>query len=171
MAGTAEGCELCDLPLSGDSVTNDAGEQFCCRGCKEIHAELSARDDLSVDDDPETLRSALESDGDLPEEYETSFLRIDGMHCATCETFVEARAHEREEVGAVDASYITDTVRVGHDPELSVETLCDQLTGLGYRAYPRDDPMGERRAEDGFPIRLVVGAIFGMMVMLNYVTL
>jgi len=171
MAGTAEGCELCDLPLSGDSVTNDAGEQFCCRGCKEIHAELSARDDLSVDDDPETLRSALESDGDLPEEYETSFLRIDGMHCATCETFVEARAHEREEVGAVDASYITDTVRVGHDPELSVETLCDQLTGLGYRAYPRDDPMGERLAEDGFPIRLVVGAIFGMMVMLNYVTL
>jgi Cu2+-exporting ATPase len=171
MASTAEGCELCDLPLSGGSVTNDAGEQFCCRGCKEIHAELAAREDLGPDDDPAEIRSAFEADGELPEEYETTFLRIDGMHCATCETFLEVQATEREGVGAADASYITDTVRVGHEPSLSAEDLCEQLTGFGYRAYPRDDPLGERRAEDGIQLRLVVGAVFGMMVMLNYITL
>ena len=171
MATNEAGCALCDLPLEGGGVTNDAGEQFCCRGCRKIHEELSDHDDLGVDADPAEIRETFEEDGDLPEEYETTFLRIDGMHCATCETFVELRAREQEGVGGVDASYITDTVRVGHDPDVSADALCEQLTGMGYHASLRDDPMGERRADEGFFLRLVVGAVFGMMVMLNYVTL
>jgi len=172
MSENEDGCTLCSLPLEQTAVDNDADERFCCRGCREIHAELSGHEELSPDDDPAEIRSALESEeGDLPEEYETTFLRIDGMHCATCETFIESRAAEQDGVGGVDASYITDTVRVGHEPSLSPGDLCEQLTGLGYRAYPRDDPLGERRADDGIPLRLVVGAVFGMMVMLNYITL
>ncbi|PSP24915.1 hypothetical protein BRC61_01060 [Halobacteriales archaeon QH_10_65_19] len=171
MATNEAGCALCDLPLEGGGVTNDAGEQFCCRGCREIHEELSDHDNLGVDADPAEIRETFGEDGDLPEEYETTFLRIDGMHCATCETFVELRAREQEGVGGVDASYITDTVRVGHDPDVSADALCEQLTGMGYHASLRDDPMGERRADEGIFLRLVVGAVFGMMVMLNYVTL
>jgi Cu2+-exporting ATPase len=92
------------------------------------------------------------------------------MHCATCETFIESQAATHEAVSGVDASYITDTVRVDHDPDsLGEDDLRGTLTGLGYRAYARDDPLGKRQAEDQTLMRLIVGIVFGMMVMLNYV--
>jgi len=164
------GCTLCDLPLTETAVENDDGEPFCCQGCLHVHETLAEREDLAVDDDPAQLREATDQQAETPEGYETTFLRIDGMHCATCETFVESQASGREGVGAVDASYITDTARVDHDPETVAEAdLLDDLTGLGYRAYAKDDPMGERQSQDRVLMRLIVGLVFGMMIMLNYV--
>jgi len=167
-----EGCTLCDLPLSGAAVENDAGEQFCCRGCRGVY-ETVGDGEVSRDADPEGSSAEIdEGDVDTPEGYETTFLRVDGMHCSTCETFIEARARETDGVGSVDASYITDTVRIDHDPEtVDEDGLREGLTGLGYRAYVRGDPLGERRAEDEILMRLVVGVVFGMMVMLQYVAL
>ena len=162
------GCTLCDLPLTETAVEED-GESFCCRGCLHVHETLAEREDLSVDADPADLQEATDQE-ETPEGYETTFLRIDGMHCATCETFIESQASQREGVGAVDASYITDTARVDHDPETVQEAdLLDDLTGLGYRAYAKDDPMGERQSQDRVLVRLIVGLVFGMMIMLNYV--
>jgi len=170
MAPSDTACTLCDLPLAETAVENDAGEQFCCRGCLEIRGTLSDHEELSVDADPAAIAETVEEE-ELPEGYETTFLRIEGMHCATCETFLESRASDREGVGSVAASYITDTVRVDHEPGLSESALCEDLTGLGYHAYARDDPLGEQRAGEGIFWRLIVGAVFGMMVMLNYVAL
>jgi Cu2+-exporting ATPase len=166
------GCTLCELPLSGSAVENDAGERFCCRGCRNVHAELADHEDLSTDASQDEIEETLGSEpAETPEEYETTFLRVEGMHCATCETFIESRAQSQDDVGAVDASYITDTVRIDHDPDIEEGTLTDQLTGLGYRAYARDDALGQRQAEDTQLLGLVVGVVFGMMVMLNYVAL
>jgi len=167
-----DGCTLCNLPLSKTAVTDDDGDQFCCRGCREIHAELSERDELSVEDGPAAVRDADEDGAtEVPDSYESTFLRIDGMHCATCETFIESRAAKTEGVGAVDASYITETVRIDHEPSLSPDAFEETLTGLGYRAYQRDDPRAERQATEQTMLRLVVGVIFGMFVMLPYVAL
>ena len=169
-----DGCTLCDLPLAETAVENDDGEQFCCRGCRDIHATLADRTDVDPETaDPAEIEHALDDgDDEIPDGHETTFLRIDGMHCATCETFIESQAAAGEGVSAVDASYITDTVRVSHDPDsVREDDLTETLTGLGYRAYARDDPLGERRAEDQILMRLIVGLIFGMMVMLNYVAL
>ena len=164
-------CTLCDLPVPSSPIQNDEGDTFCCRGCSQVHATLEDREDLSAEADPEAIQDALETeDVETPEGYETTFLRIDGMHCATCETFIESRAQREEDVSSVDASYITDTVRVDHDPDaVDEEGLIDRLSGLGYRAFARDDPLGERRAEDEILMRLIVGVLFGMMVMLQYV--
>ncbi|MFC7074043.1 heavy metal translocating P-type ATPase [Halovenus rubra] len=162
-------CTLCELPVASPPVENAAGEQFCCRGCRGVHETLAERDNISPDAAPEEIRDSLDEDDDVPEAYETTFLRIDGMHCTTCETFIEQRAGNRENVGAVDASYITDTVRIDHDPdEVDEGTLRDDLTGMGYSAYARDDPLGERQAKDDILMRLVVGVLFGMMVMMQY---
>jgi len=167
---TATECTLCELPLAETAVTNDDGEQFCCRGCKEVYATLDDRDDLSVEDDPADLQQ--EAAFDPPEDHETTFLQVDGMHCATCETFIEARAGENESVSGVDASYITDTVRVSHDPEsVEEEGLRETLTGMGYRAFSRDDPLAAARAREGIFWRLVVGVVFGMFIMMPYVVL
>ncbi|MFW6435821.1 MAG: heavy metal translocating P-type ATPase [Halovenus sp.] len=173
MAPEHETCTLCDLPVSNTPVENDDGQTFCCRGCSQVHATLENREDLSTDADPADIQETLEQeDVETPEGYETTFLRIDGMHCATCETFIESRAQRDDDVGAVDASYITDTVRVDHDPDsVDEDGLIDRLTGLGYRAYARGDPLGERRAEDEILMRLIVGLMFGMMVMLQYVAI
>ena len=162
------GCTLCDLPLAETAVESDDGEQFCCRGCLYVHQQLETDDDREVEAGVEALET---DDREIPDEYETTFLRVDGMHCATCETFIEARASERSDVAAVDASYITDTTRVHHDPETTESQLCDELSGLGYRAYAKDDPKGKRQSEDQVTTRLIVGIVFGMMVMMHYFTI
>ena len=162
------GCTLCDLPLAETAVESDDGEQFCCRGCLHVHQQLETDDDREVEAGVEALET---DDREIPDEYETTFLRVDGMHCATCETFIEARASERSDVAAVDASYITDTTRVHHDPETTESQLCDELSGLGYRAYAKDDPKGKRQSEDQVTTRLIVGVVFGMMVMMHYFTI
>ena len=169
----SEGCTLCDLPLAGTAVESGEGEWFCCPGCRHVHEALADHDDLSLEAELDDLQQAAEENEiEVPEGYETTFLRIDGMHCTTCETFIEARAGQHDDVGAVDASYITDTVRVNHDPEeLDEPGLREHLTGLGYRAYARDDPIGKRQARDEIFLRLVVGVLFGMMVMLQYIAL
>jgi Cu2+-exporting ATPase len=161
-------CTLCDLPVAETPVANDAGEPFCCRGCREVHRELATHDELTVEDDPTDLAA---DEDDVPAEYETTHLQIEGMHCTTCETFIESRAADQDGVGAVDASYITDTVRIDHDPEVSTDTFEETLTGLGYRAYPRGDPLGERQATDQILMRLVVGLVFGMFIMMPYIVL
>jgi Cu2+-exporting ATPase len=162
------GCTLCDLPLAETAVESDDGEQFCCRGCLHVHQQLETDDDRDVEEGVEALET---DEREIPDEYETTFLRVDGMHCATCETFIEARASERSDVAAVDASYITDTTRVHHDPETTESQLCDELSGLGYRAYAKDDPKGKRQSEDQVTTRLIVGVVFGMMVMMHYFTI
>ena len=168
---TGETCTLCDLPLSKTAVENDAGEAFCCQGCREITATLEDREDLSADDDPADIDAALDTERDVPDDYETTFLSVDGMHCATCETFIESQAVGDDGVANADASYITDAVRIDHDPEVKESGLRDLLSGLGYRAYSRDDPLAERRAEDDELMRLVVGVTFGMAIMMTYVAL
>ena len=166
-----EGCTLCGLPLTRSAVTNAEGDGFCCTGCRDVHAVLGDVADGDPDDE-ETIREALTDDDakPLPEWYETAYLRVDGMHCSTCEVFIESVAANHDGIGAVEASYVTDTVRVEYDPEAHTEDeLCDVLSGLGYRAFRRDDPLAERRSENATLMRLAVGVLFGMMVMMQYV--
>jgi Cu2+-exporting ATPase len=170
---TDETCTLCELPLSATAVENDAGERFCCEGCRQIKSTLDEREDLSADAGPAEIDAALDGgDRDVPDDYETTFLSVDGMHCATCETFIESRAAAHDSVADADASYITDAVRIDHDPaELGESGLRELLSGLGYRAYGRDDPLAQRRAESDSLMRLVVGVTFGMAIMMTYVAL
>jgi len=165
-------CTLCELPLSATAVESDAGEQFCCRGCLQINETLDEREDLSADADPAEIEATLdEEDRPVPDDYETTFLSVDGMHCATCETFIESQAATHDDVADADASYITDAVRIDHDPDVGESGLRELLSGLGYQAYGRDDPLAERRAESDNLMRLVVGVTFGMAIMMTYVAL
>ncbi len=160
-------CTLCELPVPEPPIENGDGEPFCCRGCREVHDVLGDHEELSDagadgDDEPEYER---------PEGYETTYLRIDGMHCPTCELFLESTA-DGEGVSTARASYVTDTVRIDHDPgRVSESDLREELSGLGYRAYARDDPLAETRSENRVLGRIVAGVLFGMMVMYLYVTI
>ncbi|MFB6308246.1 MAG: cation transporter, partial [Haloarculaceae archaeon] len=180
MADSASGgCTLCDLPLAETSVEDDAGRPFCCRGCRDVYGTLGDVADVSEADVRDALdggegeKTASATDtGSVPEGHERTFLRIEGMHCATCEAFIEARLGAEPGVSDAEASYVTETVRVDFDPDGQTEDdLIDAVSGLGYTAFRREDSMAKRRAEDWLQYRLIVGVLFGMMVMLQYVTL
>ncbi|MBP1921353.1 Cu2+-exporting ATPase [Halorubrum alkaliphilum] len=178
-------CTLCDLPTEGVDVVDDEGNQFCCTGCRGVYDALG-----DVDVDAETVAerrdgsnagdgSADSTDADgtddapeIPADHEATFLEVDGMHCATCEAFIETVATRTEGVSAASASYVTDTVRIDHDPgAVSTDDLAEAVSGLGYSAYSRDDAFSRRQADNMATARLAVGVLVGMAVMLQYIVL
>ena len=154
-------------------MEDDTGNVFCCRGCRDVHDALGdeARD-LNEDEIRDALGEEDETGAEVPEGCERAFLRVDGMHCSTCETFIESVAGDREGIAGIESSYVTETARIDYDPDrIAEDALPDVLSGLGYTAYDRTDAMARRRAQDRQFFRLVAGVLVGMMVMLQYVVL
>ncbi len=178
-AGTGSGCRLCGLPVDGVDVADEAGNRFCCAGCRDVHGVLGETDvDADVVRERKRERDAGQPDGenagepDVPADHEATFLEVEGMHCATCEAFIESVATRTEGVSAASASYVTDTVRIDHDPErVSTDDLSAAVSGLGYSAYARDDAFSRRRADNMATARLAAGVMVGMAVMLQYIVI
>ncbi|TKX57407.1 cation-translocating P-type ATPase [Halorubrum sp. SS7] len=173
-------CTLCELPTDGVDVTDDEGNRFCCTGCRDVYGALG---DADVDADAvRERRGDREGDAggeadaagerDLPDGHEATFLEVDGMHCATCEAFIEAVATDADGVSGASASYVTDTVRIDHDPDaVTIDDLTETVSGLGYSAYARDDAFSRRQASNMATARLAAGVLVGMAVMLQYIVL
>jgi len=159
-------CTLCGLPTPDPPVSDDDVEgTYCCQGCLAVARTL----DAPADADPDAAADTLDRGGD-PEDVdgETAFLSVSGMHCATCEAFVEDRATGHDGVRAAAASYPTETVKLTYDPDV-VERgdLPGVVEGVGYSAVDRD--AADDREDDESVGRLLVGGFFGMLVMLWYV--
>ncbi|QAU12756.1 cation-translocating P-type ATPase [Halorubrum sp. BOL3-1] len=171
-------CTLCELPTEGVDVTDGDGNRFCCTGCRDVYGVLG---DVDVDADDVRERrqpggaSAGESandDATVPDGHEATFLEVDGMHCATCEAFIETVATDADGVSAASASYVTDTVRIDRDSDaVTVDDLTETVSGLGYSAYARDDAFSRRQASNMATARLAAGVLVGMAVMLQYIVL
>jgi Cu2+-exporting ATPase len=171
-------CTLCDLPTPDPPVTDESHDpgdpdhvagEYCCRGCLAVARALGPDADPEAADLDEELGEAP-TDRDVPDDAATAFLRVDGMHCATCERFVESTAREDAAVHDVAASYATDLVRLRYDPDRTDPgALAERLTGYGYTAS--EASAGGPRTEDGDELVsfLVGGGFFGMMVMVWYV--
>jgi Cu2+-exporting ATPase len=172
----APDCTLCELPTAGVDVIDDEGNEFCCTGCRDVYETLG-----DVDVDADAVRERRRGDGDgtggageaeVPADHEATFLEVDGMHCATCEAFIETVATQTEGVSAASASYVTDTVRIDHDPDaVSTDDLSEAVSGLGYSAYDRDDAFSRRQADNMATARLAIGVLVGMAVMLQYIVI
>jgi len=163
-------CTLCELPTPTRPITDEAVDgAFCCRGCLEVARTL---DGTADDLDPEAARAGLQADQpdvDL-EAYDQQYLSVEGMHCATCETFLESTVTAREGIGAVSASYATDTLKLHYDPDLvEVDSLPELVSGYGYTATERSVEDTEPDGEMAVVKFLIGGGLFGMMTMLWYV--
>ncbi|OIB59263.1 heavy metal translocating P-type ATPase [Natrialba sp. SSL1] len=176
MADSEGGCTLCELPVEGSGVVDD-GNAFCCVGCRDVYDALGDVEDVDAADvrDARTASDATQPSEDtreVPSGHETTFLEVDGMYCATCEAFIESVASNTEGVSHASSSYVTDTARIDHDPEtVSVETLKEEISKLGYSAYDREDAISRRRADNWEMGRVAVGVMMGMMVMLQYIVI
>ena len=190
----ADGCTLCELPTEGVDVADTEGNRFCCVGCRDVYDALG-----DVDVDAADVRAASRSkngteagsggteagsggtadetpdthdSADVPSDHEATFLEVDGMYCATCEAFIETVATRTDGVSAASASYVTDTVRIDHDPEtVSSDDVAEAVSGLGYTAYARDDAFSRRQADNMATARLAAGVLVGMAVMLQYIVI
>ncbi|MFC3959256.1 heavy metal translocating P-type ATPase [Halovivax cerinus] len=193
-ASSPDSCRLCGLPTPDPPITSDDAEgHFCCAGCRRVASALSDIDDAdaaavgerarrssgvqggtggrpdgSVDGSGRASDRPTTSDASDTEPVERTFLAVDGMHCSTCEAFLELRAEGIDGVERAAASYASDTVRVEYDPDrVGPDDLPGRLSGYGYTVDARDERAGETHAEETVG-RLLLGGLFGMMVMLWY---
>ncbi|NUB90589.1 cation-translocating P-type ATPase [Haloterrigena sp. SYSU A121-1] len=172
-ADGSESCDLCDLPLPSAPITDpDVDGTYCCRGCLEVARTLERRDDGP---DESAVRSRLDGADaaggrDLDDlDGEDAFLAVDGMHCSTCEAFLESVAEREAGVLGATASYATDTIRIVYDSDrLAADDLPEIVSGYGYAAADRSAADGDAGDDDGLA-RLLLGGFFGMMVMVWYV--
>ncbi|WP_201289504.1 heavy metal translocating P-type ATPase [Halobaculum saliterrae] len=176
--GDSDGCTLCGLSTPNPPVTDAAVEgAFCCRGCLEVARTLDDPAAVDADDAREAVRTSVggvprddagPANSAVPDGAETAYLRVDGMHCASCEAFIEGRAGGVDGVAAADANFPADAMRVRYDPDRTdPESVADAVAGVGYTAAPTTD--GGDGDDDETIGRLLVGGFFGMMAMLWYV--
>ncbi|MEZ3117748.1 heavy metal translocating P-type ATPase [Halobaculum sp. MBLA0147] len=208
-------CTLCGLETPAEPVTDDeVPGSFCCRGCLEVSRTLddpaatdpdAARErvgsgsagerDVGVDADDETAARGPDADDAPPSEE--AYLHVEGMHCASCEAFLESRAEAVDGVLAADASYPADAMRLrlasegdagevagaegvadaeevadaeGVADAAEVADVAEAVAGVGYTAEPLDTAESTVEETSSETLgRILVGGFFGMMVMAWYV--
>ena len=152
-------CTLCGLATDDPVTDSDVPGAFCCRGCLEVARTL---DDPASTDSAEVASGADADDA----EGETAFCSVSGMHCATCELFLERRATAHDGIAGASASYATGTMQFTYDPEVvDADDLPERLSGTGYEVSQRGTDSADDGTQQG---RLLVGGFFGMMTMLWY---
>lgn len=151
-------CTLCGLPAPESIATEEP--VFCCTGCKQIYHSLG-----DIDTTPNDPPSSSD-DHDLA--GSVAYLSIDGMHCATCELFLESLGHKHDGINSVTASYATDTLRVAYDPTvIDADDLPRLFSRAGYDASTRTT---HTPSQTTAPVSrfLIGGGFFGMMGMVWY---
>jgi len=162
-------CTLCNLPAEDGIEDESTGESFCCPGCREVSRSLG---DVEVTEDAIAGAASPGEEASAGSEGsangEVAYLAVDGMHCSTCEVFLESVARDHEGVVDAEASYAAETIKLVYDPATVDEAvLPDVVSGLGYEAR-RQGESTEVDRESDTASRLLVGGIFGMMAMVWY---
>ncbi|AGB15270.1 heavy metal translocating P-type ATPase [Halovivax ruber XH-70] len=166
-AGPSRRCSFCGTALTDDSTDDSHGptqhhtdegvaeESFCSPGCRRLAdaldpapAEHAGTDSgqPAAGSGPDagpvseaTPDNAAASSGEPAGDLVRTHFRMDGMHAAHDERYLESVATGIDGVDDASASYVTESVSVDHDPaQVSAETLAERLTGLGFTAFRRD---------------------------------
>jgi P-type Cu2+ transporter len=165
-AGTVVDCRLCGLPTPTPPIEAD-GHQFCCFGCKEVYRCFGA-DVLESISIPTSIPTIEQPDLETPNGKD-AFLRIDGMHCSSCEILIERMAEKVDGILSATSSYATSTAKIVYDPEVIGEVdLPSALQSIGYqvRLSTDDAPEYDYRLD---LLRLVTGVAFAGLVMMLYI--
>ncbi len=153
-------CRLCGLPTPTTPIRGD-GHAFCCFGCRAVYQffgehVLAGATPVQVQRTPSAPEGA------------EAFLRIDGMHCSSCELLIERMALRVDGILAAASSYATSTAKIVYDPDLIDESeLPEILSVAGYRAQLRGDALSEYDERQPL-LRLIVGVGLAIVVMMLY---
>ena len=162
-------CTYCDAPTDDPVTADDVDGVFCCSGCLEAHRVADEHDEHE-DHDACCHHGDGHDHAAHETETETAFLHVRGMHCTSCEDFIETVAASTEGLHEAEASYASDMAKVAYDPSRRSESdLPALLTQAGYEAHLKAPE--EETADQNTAARLVFGGFFGMMVMVAYIVL
>ncbi len=156
-------CKLCDLPIHLRPIT-DNDNVFCCHGCLSVFNTFG----------PQILENSNQTKQYRPvkpksDEMET-YLKIDGMHCSSCEVLIKKLAEMVEGISYVSTNYATSSARVIYKPKVIKESdLVGKLSFAGYKAYSYKDQNFERSIEsDRSLLKTIIAAtLAGIVMMLN----
>jgi len=156
----ASDCKLCGLPTPAPPIEAD-GNPFCCIGCREVYLRFGP-EILQTD----TAPSIVPQDQTPPEGKE-AFLRIDGMHCSSCEILITRMAEKMDGIFSARSSYATSTAKVVYDPDVIDEAdLPKALQTTGYRVRLSTEDAQEYDSRLDL-LRLVTGSsLWGLLMML-----
>ncbi|WP_312908895.1 heavy metal translocating P-type ATPase [Natronosalvus caseinilyticus] len=184
---------LRDADVENEGSPDDA-DGDPTEGENETSPEAEADEGSDQDDQDEGGDQRDQDEGDEQDDRPPirTHLRVDGMHTATCEAYLESVATDLDGVLEAEASYVTESVRVDHDPTaVAPEELRDALSITGYTAYLREDAgsqiqadqtgksrrsremsgVRKRRTDDMRQVRYVLGVVFGSFLLLPYVVM
>lgn len=192
-------CSLCGRELSIPATENDEEVSFCSPGCQDVYTTLGAAEPRERDIKPSGRESGRATEHNIADNRDNgpsdgharTFFRIDGMYSVTCEAFLEAVANGQEGVIDAEASYVTETIRIEHEPDgVSKTELREALSTLGYTASLREHASGagqeaastarqaqetpgmQKRPDDNIlEFRYAVGLLFGAFLMMPYVAI
>ena len=157
-------CTLCGLPTpEPPHASSDIDGEYCCQGCLTVARTLDEQpEEADVDEHLDTGPATADVEG------AETYLDVSGMHCATCEQFLETTATDVAGVRAAEASYTSGMMQVVYDPEQTESAaVAEGLSTYGYEARERTDT-GEDDDQQAVG-RLLVGGFFGMMTMMWYI--
>jgi len=165
-------CTLCGLPTPDPPITDEDTEGiFCCEGCLKVQQLLEELDEEQAQKvRQETIRRRHEEweTEEPPESCEETFLKVDGMHCATCESFIESMSRRNRGIYKSEASYASEMVKVYYDPDsLKKEDLPGLMSRMGYKAHPMESESDDE--ELNTVARLLVGGFFTIFGLLLYI--
>lgn len=154
-------CKLCGLPVPTPPISAD-GHRFCCSGCREVYRGFGA--------DVLGAASARPAAGAQPDgNGREAFLRIDGMHCSSCEILIERLTARVAGVLSVRTSYATSTARIVFDPSVISESDLPKAIGAtGYKARLSTDSPPEIDTRLDL-LRVLAGTFLAGLVMMIYV--
>lgn len=119
-------CALCGLPATHDIEEDD--QAFCCIGCREVYRHFGSIAAPS-ENQARPAETVTEPDGEI------AYLRIDGMHCSSCEILIEKLALRIEGIASAKTNYATATAKIIYDPDtVDHDQLPELISRLGYRA-------------------------------------
>ncbi len=132
-------CKLCGLPTPSLPIEAD-GHPFCCLGCKEVFIIMGP--DALVKKSTEKLQTPVEKE--QANRGKECFLRIEGMHCASCELLIERTVNKVDGIFSVVSSYATSTAKIIYNPDvISENDLPVALKMHGYKVRLSSDETPE----------------------------
>ncbi len=153
----AAACGHCGLPVPSELVVSGEAEQFCCAGCKTVHALIrdagldgyyAFRERLGEAGQPVSVSEQRYQEMDVaafhdlysraqPEGLFASELSLHGVHCAACVWLVEKLPNLVSGVHEARLDLSRGVVHIVWDPAVTrLSEAARALDQLGYRPAP-----------------------------------
>ncbi len=154
-------CELCGLPTPNPPIIESRLE-FCCHGCAAVFRSFGEKILLAKQVLSEPQNTSPQVSGS------EAFLRIDGLHCTSCEILIQRSAEKIDGILSVSTSYATSTVKVLYDPEIIEKSeLPKALSQPGYIARFHNEKKTEVGEEKSILMFVLSVGFAGIVMMLN----